>query len=261
MKIKECYICNSRKLKYAFTYTKNSKSDGRRWYRCGNCFSFIAENFYRRNYYDRKYYCSDKYIAERFNYVNSLPPRKSNNFFRVKRIKEFLNIYPWFGPSSRKRKKILDVGCGFGIFLYKFLKGDRSWKGAGFDLDVKLRKHLKSLGITMVVAKDLSKIKDRFDIITLNRVLEHVKNPSALLRKVSRILKDRGIIYFEVPDVFSYSLQGKKSEAFGDDHYSVFSPESVFALINKAGFQLLNLSRIREVNDKLTIYAFCKKTE
>ena len=44
------------------------------------------------------------------------------------------------------------------------------------------------------------KIKKKFDLITLNKVLEHVENPVNFLKNSIKFLKKDGLIYIEVPD-------------------------------------------------------------
>ena len=57
------------------------------------------------------------------------------------------------------------------------------------------------------------KIKKKFDIITLNKVIEHVKNPKALIAKSIKNLKNNGVIYIEVPDEKA-KTGGKKRRIF-----------------------------------------------
>ena len=253
---KTCYICKSPKKTYAFSYKNSIKKSGRKWYRCGNCSALNAEELNLRRLYEDNYYPTMNYIRERFDYVSSLPYSKSVNHHRVKRLSRHIKGYEKSGLLKSKKKKLLDVGCGFGVFLHEFLKQEKSWKGIGIDLDPKLKNFLKTIGIKMVVSRNLSSLGNKFDLISFNRVLEHVKNPTSLLKKAGHVLKKNGVIYAELPDISEYSIQGKTSEAFSDDHYAVFSPRSVSILAENADLKLLDLFRIREVNGKFTLYAF-----
>ena len=48
--------------------------------------------------------------------------------------------------------------------------------------------------------KNLSKLNSKkFDLISFNKVLEHVKNPIMLLKSSKRFLNENGIVYIEVP--------------------------------------------------------------
>ena len=256
-KKKICPICKTDKVKYAFSYKKNTaEKGGRKWYRCGNCLTFNGKDIKNSIRYQEGYYPSVEYIKKRFNSINTLPNRESNNFYRVERLKKHIKEYEMLKLLKGKKRKILDVGCGFGIFLYKFLKSLKGWKGIGADLDHKLKGFLKHIGIDMVVISDMSKLRGRFDLVSFNRVLEHVKDPLTLLKKANTVLKETGVIYIEVPDMLSHPLQGAQSDAFTDDHFLVFSPESICRLAKKAGLRVLDLSRIMEINGKLTIYAF-----
>ena len=45
------------------------------------------------------------------------------------------------------------------------------------------------------------KFKKKFDLISFNKVLEHLKNPIMLLKSSKRFLNKNGIVYIEVPDI------------------------------------------------------------
>jgi 2-polyprenyl-3-methyl-5-hydroxy-6-metoxy-1,4-benzoquinol methylase len=45
------------------------------------------------------------------------------------------------------------------------------------------------------------KSNEKFDLIILSHVLEHLLNPSVFLKKIKSILSDNGILYIEVPSL------------------------------------------------------------
>ena len=81
------------------------------------------------------------------------------------------------------------------------------------------------------------KIKKKFDIITLNKVIEHVKNPKALIAKSMKNLKNNGVIYIEVPDEKA-KTGGKKREEFFIDHLHVFSRKSLKMMAKKLNLKI-----------------------
>jgi len=257
--MRQCLVCGSRDTQYSFSYDYDTKRKERKWFRCFCCLALTGENLRSQKFYERAYYQTQAYIRKRFKDIENLPNSQSNNYYRVQRLKDSIEKYEKSFFLKERSRKILDVGCGFGIFLYKFLKANPSWKGVGVDLDKRLKRFLKTVGIEMIISKNIAGIKEKFDLITFNRMIEHVKSPVILLKKAKVILKDSGLIYLEVPDVLSLKHQGKNSEAFMDDHYAVFAPKSIFITAQKSGLRVLSLSRLREVNNKFTIIAFLAK--
>ena len=106
-----------------------------------------------------------------------------------------------------------------------------------------------------------NKSKKKYDIISLNKVIEHVKDPILFLKKINKMLKKDGYIYIEVPDADSASQtkNGKHREEFYVDHLHVFSLKSLAKCTKYANFKLLKINKIFEPSGKFTIYAFAKK--
>lgn len=107
-----------------------------------------------------------------------------------------------------------------------------------------------------------NKEKGKYDIITLNKVIEHVKNPTLFLKTVYKMLKKNGHIYIEVPDGESAAKtkEGKNREEFYVDHLHVFSLKSLANCIKYSNFKLLKIDKIIEPSGKFTLYAFAKKS-
>ena len=80
-----------------------------------------------------------------------------------------------------------------------------------------------------------------------------------MLIKARAILKKKGIIYIEVPDILA-AKKGKNREEFHIDHLHVFSKKSLLFLAKKTNLNIDLIKSIREPSDKFTIYAFLTKT-
>ena len=100
-----------------------------------------------------------------------------------------------------------------------------------------------------------------FDLITLNRVLEHLYNPSLILNECQKFLKESSLLYLEVPDSLSFYNDGKNNEAFGYGHYHVYSPISLKMLMEKTGYSTLSICQTTEPSGKFTLYGFFKKKQ
>ena len=101
------------------------------------------------------------------------------------------------------------------------------------------------------------KFKKKFDLISFNKVLEHVKNPIMLLKSSKRFLNENGIVYIEVPDIKA-KKNGKSSQEFCVDHLHIFSNRSLRNLANKSGMKVLKIKSIHEPSGKYTLFGFLK---
>ena len=99
-----------------------------------------------------------------------------------------------------------------------------------------------------------------FDLITLNKVIEHVSNPAKFLKDHIFYLKNKGYLYLEVPDVDArYDKDGYNREEFFIEHHHGFSMTSLILMLNKLNLKIVKIEKIREPSSKYTIYCFAQK--
>ena len=225
--------------------------------KCNICGHFIARhkintsNFYKRNYSTISH---GNELYKKFKRILKLK-KQSDNYHRVKRVLLF------FKDLKKKKIKLLDIGSGLGIFLYS-LKRKVNWTLFGIEPDMNFAKFSKFDLELNIENKNLNLFKKKnFDIITLNKVLEHVKNPINLLCGAKNTLGKGGYIYIEVPDGTSASntVNGKEREEFFLDHLHIFSIKSLSDLIIASGMSIEKIESIKEKSGKLSIYAFIRK--
>lgn len=266
-KFKKCIFCNCSKFERKFEYKKPikveiklnlKKQKYKRFYKCcANCGHWFTEmgidlsKLYDGNYMDATY---ENKIYENFKKIIKLPKKNSDNYYRVKRIMNFSNNF-----FINKKINLLDIGSGLGVFPYEVKK--LGWKCTSIEPDKKASIHLKkNLKIDAVHADYLKlKFRKKFNVITLNKVLEHVRNPILMLSKIKKnLIKNNNFFYIEVPDATEASKEGKYREEFTIDHLHVFSMQSLMLLIKKSKFQNFKIQRIRENSGKFTLIAFGK---
>ena len=258
--------CDNGKSKLFYKYTKKPEFEtnfdlkGQKYVRyykqCNLCKHLFAyhnidlSNLYNDNYLDATY-SNVQGMKKRFNYIMKLPIKKSDNKQRVQRILNFLNL-----NSISKTKNLLDVGTGTGVFAKSFQL--KKWKVKTVETDSRTVEYLSNLGIQSI-NKDIRKIKNfgnlKFDLITFNKVLEHVEDPIALLKSSLKFLKKNSFVYLEVPDIRA-SIEGKKREEFFIDHHHVFSVPSASIMVEKAGLHIKKIESIVEPSGKFTIALF-----
>lgn len=134
-------------------------------------------------------------------------------------------------------KKILDVGCGTGEFL-KTCKTN-GWNVVG----VEPNKNAQELAISKfdnnkptTVVSDIEEVmSQKFDVITLWHVLEHVPDLEIYILKLKALLKPDGVLVIAVPNYKSFDAMHYKEFWAAFDvprhlwHFSKKSIELLFA--------------------------------
>jgi 2-polyprenyl-3-methyl-5-hydroxy-6-metoxy-1,4-benzoquinol methylase len=198
----------------------------------------------------------DNKLKTTFDRIVALPPEKSDNKQRVQRVLSFVKQHG-LDPATMR---VLDVGSGLAVFPAELLK--YGVHISCIDPDPLSVAHAASLGITASQATiETFSIEETFDLITFNKVLEHVGEPIPALQTAKGMLSDNGCIYIELPDAKGAELTNDfvNREEFFLGHHVIFTPMSVEYLVSKAGCVIIALERIHEPSDKYTLYAFLKR--
>lgn len=136
--------------------------------------------------------------------------------------------------------RLLDVGCSVGDFLHK---AKYFYEVEG----VEVNPH------TAAIAEQHFKVHKRFlgeldlrpeyDIVTLHQILYGVPGPMGLLRDIHGVLKEDGLLYINTPNADSYAMalyRGKANHLYGYTTLNVFNEQSLAALAEGAGFEILS---------------------
>ena len=92
-------------------------------------------------------------------------------------VSEILSEIRWKG------KKVLDVGCGTGLFAWSAAKKGANVTGIDFSEEaIKIAKKRQNIANLKFEKKDVKEIKEKFDVIVSIGTLEHMDNPLKILR-------------------------------------------------------------------------------
>lgn len=166
------------------------------------------------------------------------------------RIYRALLCLTWIRPERRHRSRmyldtispgrLLDVGCGNGQFLA--LMHSEGWQVEGQELDpVAAERALKTHGMRIRVGKleDIGYPDDSFDAVVMSHVIEHVRDPIAILKECLRILKPRGMFVAITPNVNGLGHRYFKScyrDLDPPRHLYLFTQKTLKHVGKKAGF-------------------------
>ena len=211
--------------------------------------------------------------------IKELSKLYSTGNYRAKTGKRFIpileNIIRFLTIRKRDRIKkyfnrgrILDIGCGRGLFL-NLMKED-GWTVTGQEFDGKSASYaINNYGIDVHTGSLADKFENEsFDVVNINHVLEHMEKPGETLSECNRILKKGGLLVVAVPNIDSLQAKFGNKNWFQLDipfHLYHFSSKGVVGLIESKLFSvdlirhfkfeynpfgwlqtLLNVSKIRE---------------
>jgi 2-polyprenyl-3-methyl-5-hydroxy-6-metoxy-1,4-benzoquinol methylase len=164
----------------------------------------------------------------------------------------------WVGPlreaarhglmwlPGRRRGRLLDVGCGAGLFLKHMQQ--LGWEVSGVEPDPNAAGIARrNLGHDRVVTGDLGQVElaaESFDAITLSHVIEHVPDPAETLAICRRLLEPSGRLVLTTPN--SESLGARhfgRTWVHWDPprHLQVFNARTLSQLTREAGFEIESL--------------------
>ena len=136
--------------------------------------------------------------------------------------------------------RALDIGAGDGS-LVSFLNS-KGLSAKGIEPSAEGRVTAKKLFGIDLIKDDISDFEskvEKYDIINLSHVLEHVPDPMKMLKKIIDLLDDRGLLTLEVPNSKSWEMKIFKSIYIHIDsprHIHHFNKKSLSILLSNAGF-------------------------
>lgn len=207
---------------------------------------FDPSTLYDAAYWDRTY--GGDRMAATYHKIMALPEALSDNRARVKRVCAFAD-----GGQS---KRLLDVGSGLAVFPAA-MKAE-GWACTALDPDPRGARHAEDIAGVSSITGDFAVVQGigPYDLISFNKVLEHVSDPVTLLRKARAFLEEGGFVYVELPDAVGALAEGPGREEFFIEHYCAYSKQSFVSLAEQAGYRVEAIEAIVEPSSKYTLYGF-----
>ena len=172
-------------------------------------------------------------------YYTEISTDKTKFIYCLDLIKSKLNYH----NSRLEGKKLLDIGCGDGYFIS--LCQNLGIDSYGYDISPGVVDYAQRKGLK--VFSDLDEITEKFDIITLFDVLEHMENPRRELENLAKLLKDNGLIFIETPrkclaDFYLSILEllrVARSNRVSGEHLQLFTDKSLQKLIDQLPYKII----------------------
>ena len=188
--------------------------------------------------------------AEEF-YKTDYRKKHSHNVSAGAEAKELFDAYAPFQedrlrllkPYFGKKKKLLELGCSAGMFLYH--ARNRVKEVVGVDYDAPAAAYAAKVCGCVTYGADITNTplaKNSFDTVCAFQTLEHVVDPVAFLKSAGEYLKKDGILAIEVPNLYDalialYDLPNHHQFYFHETHLWYFSEKSLLRVMKQAGFE------------------------
>jgi 2-polyprenyl-3-methyl-5-hydroxy-6-metoxy-1,4-benzoquinol methylase len=164
-----------------------------------------------------------------------------------------------FLPMLNGNETFLDIGCGHGSVSAELIK--KGYTVSGIEINKDAIESLKQKGFE-VYQKDISKpldIDEKFDVVMILDVLEHLFDPYSLMKEASKVTKMGGVViitvplYFDIVDRFKILFTGsvismdnlcygeknyKKFRSYNYDHIRFFRPKEIIEMGESLGLKI-----------------------
>ena len=149
-------------------------------------------------------------------------------------------------PYKQGQAKALDIGAGYGFFSRAALEqGFQVIAVNPASAENRIFKQLNGFEPIPLFFEEVDFGRERFDLVILSQVLEHLLDPFQVLVKVRNLMKPEGVIAIAVPNVDAILIKILKSRSsfLGlPGHIIHFSRKGLSAILQRAGFDV-NLHR------------------
>lgn len=139
--------------------------------------------------------------------------------------------------------RLLDIGCGPGLFLRAMRRQHPGWQLHGVEPDARAAGLAQAAGLDVqhCTLEAATLPAASWDAITLWNVIEHLPDPLAMLRRIGGLLRPGGKLYLAAPicDSWDAQLFGRYWTGWElPRHFFAFDTRSLTQLLQAAGFQI-----------------------
>ena len=143
--------------------------------------------------------------------------------------------------------KLLDVGAGNGYFVY-LARTEFGLAADGLEISAAEADYARDTFGVELIRGDLSRIQERYDVITAFNVLEHVKHPTALLDDMCERLDAGGLLVLTTPNpaCIHRRLRGldKWNMVCPPHHINLFTRRALEEMLRRRAFEILEYATL-----------------
>lgn len=195
----------------------------------------------REKFPEYSLYCCVSCGAEFCDPLKAAPPEwyEEREYYAARwEFAEFLRDRP------HNRGRLLEIGCGEGIFLEAARTAGYDVTGLDFNVAAVEVAREKGLPVhAMTLEEYRAGHPGRFDVIAFFQVLEHMEDPHRFLHNVHEALAPGGHLVFSVPNPqrWTVALNQREKWDYPPHHLLRFSRPAIELLLRGNGFRLLRM--------------------
>ncbi|TSC85015.1 MAG: type 11 methyltransferase [Parcubacteria group bacterium Gr01-1014_13] len=204
--------------------------------RCPSCKLMAVENIPAdlSPYYSEGYFTGDVTLDGYIDYDLDKEVTKKTYIDYIDLLAKYIH--------KQGQVSMFEVGCATGFFMD--LARQRGWETEGIDISEYAVKKAqeKGLAASATTLESYQSVK-KFDVIVMQDVIEHVKDPVDVINRAKNLLADKGLLLFTTPDAGSLwaRVWNKKWHAFvPPQHLFYFSAKNLGSILEKNGFEVVH---------------------
>jgi SAM-dependent methyltransferase len=204
-------------------------SDGLVLLRCSRCSHVYLDGW------------ATEFIGDLYAYYSVRIGKSREHVYDPLNTKRQRELLDWLGTRTSGRR-LLDVGCGEGQLVCT--ASEAGWDALGIDLAKGAITIAQSFGVRCLEEDFFAPSLDgeRFDVITMTELIEHVPSPGRFLRRAGDLLNPGGLLYITTPNFASLArrIMGGAWHPIHPEHLSYFTPDVLCDLgAREAGLEVM----------------------
>ncbi|MGZ4959888.1 MAG: class I SAM-dependent methyltransferase [Methylomonas sp.] len=248
----ECVACGSTKIWYwgqkNFQYTENTAHNVFHIYRCNSCGTGFLNQPPHTQWLQAIYQYSGQALTRPVNLEDVLASEAAfpNCTLDAERMSHLAHLLDRSGNG-----RALDIGSGFGFYTRGLRK--EGYKTVSINPGQYENQVFRKLNgdEPLVMMFEDYQTDERFGVVLMSQVLEHLLEPDNAVRKISGLLASGGVFACAVPNYNSFlvKLLGTRDNAclWVPEHVNYFSEKGLKALVERHGFRIVKTEQVTRI--------------
>ncbi len=138
-------------------------------------------------------------------------------------------------PILSNAENVLELGCGTGRLVNEMVRRYPNLQKI-VAIDIFKAPQINDPKITFQLQNlDQANIQGTYDLIIINQVLEHMKNPLGLIESITKNLSPKGKIFIAVPNRYGFRNSARLFHTDEGKHYFLWDKEGLEFSLDKLG--------------------------
>lgn len=256
--VMNCPICKNSEKKILYKLCDNMKIMGSNF---PDSESFIAECTHCGLVYMDTAATQEDFLS--YYKYGAVAPKYYDMFDKEDTDDYYRHLCKLIEPYIDKQSSILDVAGAWGEFA-AYMKALGYEDITDLDPAEKCISYAGELGVKtlMTDSTDMHSIREKsFDLVILNHSLEHIIDVESTMSNIGRVLKDKGCLFIEVPDVEGYADEEAAPFNFLTyEHVLHLSMNDMDNLAGIYGYEIIDSGKYyKKVSNYPSIYVVMRK--